>query len=145
MTGATASVEEEVGSLKELIAALTKEHRSFPTQLEEMREDLARSGDGSSLQREIEMRFFRLQDTLSGHMVTEEFEFYPVVADRGLLDETVSEIMQQHHEITAELERMGLSLRAKDVRGFRSALDALERTLRVHQPAEEEKVFPLVA
>ena len=40
---------------------------------------------------------------------------------------------------------MELTLRLKNVPEFKAALDDLERVLNVHHPAEEEKVFPLVA
>jgi len=53
--------------------------------------------------------------------------------------------MQQHHDLTASLGRMELALRLKNHEEFKSALDELNRVLKIHQPAEEEKVFPLVA
>ena len=40
---------------------------------------------------------------------------------------------------------MELALRLKNMQEFKSALDDLERVLNIHHPAEEEKVFPLVA
>ncbi|MGH9917536.1 MAG: hemerythrin domain-containing protein [Nitrososphaerales archaeon] len=86
----------------------------------------------------------KLQSDLTAHMVTEEFDFYPVLMERGLFDERVSTIMQQHHELSADLNRMEASLRAGEMREFKSALDALKSVLGVHHPAEEEKVFPLV-
>jgi hemerythrin superfamily protein len=135
------TVTEEVRSLRELVADLIREHRIFPQQIHQIKQDLL---DSTKLQ-EVAHRFVSLQSSLMGHMVTEEFDFYPVLAERGLFDETVSAIMQQHHEISADLTVMEVSLRARDLREFKLALDELEHILKVHQPAEEENVFPRVA
>ncbi len=134
------SVTEQVDSLQELVAALIREHRSFPLQIQGLNEGLKDNVDV----REVSCRFVKLQSDLTDHMVTEEFDLYPALMERGLFDETVSTIMQQHHELTADLNRMEASMRAGEMREFRSALGNLSRTLGVHQPAEEEKVFPLV-
>jgi Hemerythrin HHE cation binding domain len=135
------SMAEQVGSLQELVATLIREHRSFPLQIQGLDEGLTNNVDV----REVARHFVKLQSDLTAHMVTEEFDFYPVLMERGLFDETVSTIMQQHHELTADLNRMEVSLRAGEMREFKSALDDLSRALGVHQPAEEGKVFPLVA
>ncbi len=93
---------------------------------------------------EIAGSFVKLQSNLTAQMIT-EFDFYPVLMERGLFDETVSTIMQQHHELTNDLNLMEVSLRARELQEFKSALDDLSRVLGMHQPAEEEKVFTLVA
>ncbi len=86
--------------------------------------------------------FVKLQDTLTEHMLTEEFEVYPELMKRGLFTEETSAIMQQHHDLTAQLGQMELALRIGNLYEFKSILDTLERVLKDHQPAEEEKVFP---
>lgn len=132
-------VSEEIESIGGLVAKLESEHREFPSQVKELNDDLDSPSGFVSLTR----HFTCLQDRLTEHMVTEEFELYPVLMDRGLFDETVSTIMQQHHELTEQLNKMELALRVHDVHQFKLVLDEMEGTLHVHQPAEEEKVFPL--
>ena len=77
-------------------------------------------------------------------MLTEEFEVLPELMRKNLFDSTVSSIMQQHHDVTACLGKMGLSLRLWNLMEFKNALEELAAVLRSHHPAEEEKVFPLV-
>ena len=131
----------EVESIKKLVARLILEHSQFPPRIHELNDDLGNTSKPEALRE----HFIHLQDTLTEHMLTEEFEFYPELVRRNLFDETVSAIMQQHHEVTAALSKMELTLRLKNVPEFKAALDDLERVLNVHHPAEEEKVFPLVA
>lgn len=140
MSGADA-IAEEVEGIGALVARLIAEHRQFPMQVKRLNDDLGNPGDLNGLV----LHLARLQDTLTEHMLTEEFEFYPEIMKRGLFDETVSGIMQQHHNLTASLGRMEQALRLKNLEEFKSALDELNRVLKIHQPAEEEKVFPLVA
>ncbi len=141
MTATAASVVDELQEMGELVAKLMDEHRQFSVDVRELNGALDPPGSLEALR----VRFLHLQDALTEHMVVEEFEFYPELARRGLFDDTVSAIMQQHHELTASLNKMGLALRLGDLKEFKSALDDLERVLKVHQPAEEEKLFPLVA
>lgn len=108
-------------------------------QIQGLNEDLTNSAD----LREVTRLFVKLQSDLTAHMITEEFDIYPVLMERGLFDETVSTIMQQHHELSADLLVMELSLRAGGMREFGFALDNPSHVLGLHQPAEEEKVFPL--
>jgi hypothetical protein len=131
----------EVDAIKKLVARLIGEHRQFPPQVKGLNDDLGNPGDLAALGE----HFVHLQDSLTEHMLTEEFEFYPELVRRDLFDETVSGIMQQHHDVTAALSKMELALRLKNTQEFKSALDDLERVLNIHHPAEEEKVFPLVA
>lgn len=135
------TLSEQVDSLQELVATLIREHRSFPLQIRGLNDGLTNNVNLP----EIVSPFVKLQSDLTAHMITEEFDFYPVLMERGLFDETVSTIMQQHHELTNDLNLMEVSLRAGELQEFKSALDDLSRVLGVHQPAEEEKVFPLVA
>ena len=128
----------EVGSLRELVDKLVQEHRTFPLQIVIINGDLAHY----QAKKVLSEHFVRLQDALTGHMLTEEFEVYPELMKRGLFDEVTSMIMQQHHDLTASLGKMELALRIGNFNEFRAALDELEKVLRVHQPAEEEKVFP---
>ncbi len=135
------ALSEQVVSLQELVATLIREHRSFPLQIWGLNDGLTNNANLP----EIASGFVKLQSDLTAHMITEEFDFYPVLMERGLFDETVSAIMQQHHELTNDLNLMEVSLRAGELHGFKFALDDLSRVLGMHQPAEEEKVFPLVA
>ncbi len=128
-------------SINELVARLIREHSQFPPRIRELNDDLGNTSKPEALRE----HFIHLQDTLTEHMLTEEFEFYPELVRRNLFDETVSAIMQQHHEVTAALSKMELTLRLKNVPEFKASLDDLERVLNIHHPAEEEKVFPLVA
>lgn len=137
----TTSGTKEAESIKELVARLIREHRQFPPQVKGLNDDLGNLNNSEALTE----HFIHLKDALTEHMITEEFEFYPELVRRGLFDETVSAIMQQHHDVTAALSKMELTLRLKNVPEFKAALDDLERVLNVHHPAEEEKVFPLVA
>ena len=127
-------VRTEVSSLRALVDKLVREHREFPSQVEGLRSPHALKDLGGL--------FVRLQDDLTEHMLTEEFEVYPELMKKNRFDETTSMIMQQHHDLTASLGKMELALRIGNLPEFIAALDELDRVLRVHQPAEEEKVFP---
>lgn len=133
-------VADQVREIKELVARLIVEHRGFSTDVVELNGTLESTQEIEALA----SRFLHLQDGLTEHMVVEEFEFYPELVRRDLFDEEASEIMQQHHELTASLNSMEAALRLRNLEGFRSALEDLQRVLKVHQPAEEEKLFPLV-
>jgi hemerythrin superfamily protein len=128
----------EVSSIRELIDRLIQEHRAYPSQVEALNDALATP---ENLER-LNDHFVKLQDSLTEHMLNEEFEVYPELMKRGLFDETTSMIMQQHHDLTASLGKMELALRIRNLGEFRVALEELDKVLRVHQPAEEEKVFP---
>ena len=132
------TAESEASSIRELVERLIQEHRTFPSQVATLDEDLTRYRALTA----IGEHFVKLQDTLTEHMLTEEFEVYPELMKKGFFDEVTSMIMQQHHDLTASLGKMELALRIKNLSEFRAALEELDRVLRVHQPAEEEKVFP---
>lgn len=136
-----ASVAQELEEMQSLVARLVAEHRQFSVDVDALNGTLGSSRD----LRTLRSLFVRLQDGLTEHMVIEEFEFYPQLVKRDLFDDEASAIMQQHHDLTASLNKMELALRLGNLDGFKSALDDLDRVLRVHQPAEEEKLFPLVA
>jgi hemerythrin superfamily protein len=131
-------VAVEVSSIRELIDRLIQEHRAYPSQVKALNDALATP---ENLER-LSDHFVKLQDSLTEHMLNEEFEVYPELMKRGLFDETTSMIMQQHHDLTASLGKMELALRIRNLGEFRAALEELDKVLRVHQPAEEEKVFP---
>ena len=132
------TAKSEVSSLRELIDRLVQEHRAFPAQVGALNDDLARHRTLKALGE----HFVKVQDTLRVLMVTEVFEVFPEVMKKGLFDEVTSMIMQQHHDLTASLGKMELALRIRNLPEFRAALEDLDGVLRVHQPAEEEKVFP---
>ncbi len=133
-----ATVASELTSIRSLVERLVEEHRDFPRKVQGLRDELSRS----LVRKRLEGRFVELQDTLTGHMLAEEFEVYPELMKRGLFDQEISGIMQQHHDLTAQLGKMELALRIANFGEFRDALEKLEKVLRVHQPAEEERVFP---
>lgn len=120
------TVTEEVRSLQELVAELIREHRVFPQKIQQLNQGLA---DGTG-QQEVADRFVSVQNALTHHMVTEEFDFYPVLMERGLFDETVSAIMQQYHEISADLNGMEIALRVRDIKEFKVARRARTHTQR---------------
>ena len=137
----TAAVSAIVQDLHILIGRLEEEHRSFATDIEGLGN--AARGDGSSTSTLV-VPFTALSDSLTEHMLVEESEVYPAVMAGGLFDPSVSSIMQQHHDVAGSLSRMALALRNDGLGEFRIALEELSSVLRVHQPAEEEKVFPLL-
>lgn len=124
--------------LRSLVERLEAEHRKFASDIAELAQE-SRAGQETDLVREL---FVPLQDSLTEHMLLEEFEVYPELMRKNLFDQSISSIMQQHHDVTSSLGKMELSLRLKNVAEFKVALDGLAEVLRRHQPAEEEKVFP---
>lgn len=125
----------DVESLGALVDRLAQEHRVFASEIE-------RIGSISALEdmAELHQHFVSLQDGLTGHMLTEEFEVNPELVRRGIFDEEMSKIMRQHHDVTAALSKMELALRLRNLAEFRIALEELSRVLEVHHPAEEEKI-----
>ncbi len=134
------SESEQVQGLLEQIKRLLAEHRSYASELERLRGE-ARTGVATISLRD---HFTALQDSLTEHMLTEEFEIYPEVMKRDLFDSSISSIMQQHHDVTSCLGKMELSLRLGRAEEFLSAMEELVGVLCSHQPAEEEHVFPLI-
>jgi len=131
-------VAVDINSIRELIDRLIQEHRACPSQVKALNDALESPENLKSLND----HFVKLQDSLTEHMLAEEFEVYPELMKRGLFDEGTSMVMQQHHDLTASLGKMELALRIRNLIEFGAALDELDEVLRVHQPAEEEKVFP---
>ncbi len=135
----TVAVSERLWQLRALVKRLEREHRKFASDIGGLQEESRVDRDMEALRR----RFVELQDSLTEHMLTEEFEVYPELMRKNLFDQSISAIMQQHHDLTASLGKMELSLRLKNLAEFGASLDELAGILRSHQPAEEEKVFPL--
>ncbi|MDG6898842.1 MAG: hemerythrin domain-containing protein [Nitrososphaerota archaeon] len=131
---------EEVRGLAALVGRLVEEHRGYASDMEE----LGRLAEAEEKVETLRRPFASLQDRLTEHMLVEESEVYPEVMRRDHFDSTVSTVMQQHHDVTASLARMEFSLRIGKLPEFRSGLEGLSAVLRSHQPAEEEKVFPLL-
>lgn len=129
---------QEAHSIRELVARLIQEHLSYPLLIKAL--NVSPAGVRDML--DLNDHFVKLKDSLTEHMLSEEFEIYPELMRRGLFDEGTSTIMQQHHELTASLGKMELALRLGNLMEFTKALDELDSVLRLHQPAEEEKVFP---
>lgn len=89
MSDAT-SEAEEAESIKELVARLIREHRQFLPQVKGLNDDLGNLNNSEALTE----HFIHLKDTLTEHMLTEEFEFYPELVRRDLFDENANAIMQ---------------------------------------------------
>lgn len=132
----TVAVSEHLQELRALVTKLELEHKQFASDIETMQANLE---EVESIRRS----FVPLQDSLTEHMLEEEFEVYPELMRKNLFDLSTSAIMQQHHDVTASLGKMELSLRLVNMEEFKAALDQLTAVLRSHQPAEETKVFPL--
>ena len=133
------AVTERVQELRALVARLEEEHRTFASEIGSLQGEVRSSGETEGLR----APFVSLQDALTGHMLLEEFEVYPELARKGLFDSSISTIMQQHHDVSSCLGKMELSLRLRSIAEFKAALEELAAVLRLHQPAEEEEIFPL--
>ncbi len=101
----------ELGTIGELIKKLVAEHRDFSSQTERLDRSLRESQTFHQLS-EI---FTPLKEALIDHMLVEETEIFPEVSARGLFSERVSEIMQQHLDITAALDRMKFAIHGKNL------------------------------
>ena len=132
----TIAATERPEEIRDLVGRLEEEHRKFGS-------DLVGLERGQMVADALKKLFVPLQDALIGHMLTEEFEVYPELMRRDIFDQSVSSIMQQHHEVTSFLGKMELSLRLENFSEFEAALEGLSRVLQKHQPAEENRVFPL--
>jgi iron-sulfur cluster repair protein YtfE (RIC family) len=135
----TVAVPEHLQELRALVERLIGEHRKYASDMEVLNSEV-QEGTVEMLREP----FTSLQDSLTEHMLVEEFEVYPELMRKNLFDSSVSSIMQQHHDVTSCLGKMELSLRLGNLAEFRSALEGLAVVLRSHHPAEEERVFPLV-
>lgn len=138
MTSLTPQGQNE--SLSSLVRRLVQEHRDFSGKEKKLRQTMNDDSELSTLRQ----TFYPLRESLIEHMLVEETDIFPEVSNRGLFDERISEIMQQHLEITAALDEMRFSLSRKDFQKLMSAFDDLVRVMHTHFPAEEKEVFPLV-
>jgi hypothetical protein len=134
-----ASLSDHSQELHALVKRLEGEHRQYPVDISELQKETLSQSEAGRLQG----LFTFFQDNLTEHMLLEEFEVYPELMRKNLLDPDISSIMQQHHDVTFFLGKMELSLRLHNLTEFKLALDELAEVLRLHQPVEEEKVFPL--
>lgn len=136
----TVAASEQLQELRTLVKRLVEQHRQYASDIEGLNAEV----QAEEATEKLKEPFTSLQDGLTEHMLTEEFEVYPELMRRNLFDSTVSSIMQQHHDVTACLGKMELSLRLGNLTEFKNALEDLATVLRSHHPAEEEKVFPFV-
>lgn len=136
----TLATESQKESLSSLVGKLIEEHRDFADKEERLNRRIGEDFDFSSLAE----TFLPLREALIEHMLVEETEIFPEVSNRGLLNERISEIMQQHLDLTAALDEMRFSLHRKDLEKLRVAFDNLVRVMHTHFPAEEKEVFSLV-
>ncbi len=131
----------ELGTIGELIKKLVAEHRDFSSQTERLDRSLRESQTFHQLS-EI---FTPLKEALIDHMLVEETEIFPEVSARGLFSERVSEIMQQHLDITAALDRMKFAIHGKNLGAAGEAFNELLSAMKIHFPAEESEVFSLLS
>ena len=134
------AASEQLQELRKLVERLAEQHREYASELDGLNAKV----QADEAVEELKGPYTSLQDSLTEHMLTEEFEVYPELMRKNLFDSTVSSIMQQHHDVTACLGKMELSLRLRNLTEFNNALEELAAVLCSHHPAEEEKVFPLV-
>jgi iron-sulfur cluster repair protein YtfE (RIC family) len=127
--------------LKELVQKLLGEHRDFSSQTAEITQSI----DDAAAFARISKVFVPLREALIEHMLVEESEIFPEVSRRGLFTERISEIMQQHLDITAALENMRFALHGKNLNALKSAFEELSTVMKLHFPAEESEVFPLIS
>lgn len=130
----------ETQGLGSIIRRLLEEHREFSSQAQNLGQSIEESRAFDKL-REI---FSPLKEQLTDHMLVEESEIFPEVSRRGLFDEKVSEIMQQHLDITAALDKMKFALHRGDVEEFQGGFNDLSNMIDLHFPAEEKEVFSLL-
>ena len=135
------SIIAEVGTLGTLVQRLMREHRDFASQTRKLDEDIASQ---SPVYQDITEIFATLRQDLIDHMLVEETEIFPEVSNRGLFNERISEIMQQHLDITAALDTMKFAIHAKDLEELRTGFNELCTIMNLHFPAEEKEVFSLV-
>ena len=135
------NITEEVGTLGALVQRLMREHRDFALQTNKLGKSIESENSVFSELAEI---FSALKQDLTDHMLVEETEIFPEVSNRGFFNERVSEIMQQHLDITASLDEMKFALHGKDLQAIRSSFTELCEIMNLHFPAEEKEVFSLV-
>jgi hemerythrin len=130
----------QVETLGMLVDRLRKEHKDFSSQTDSL---ARRIKEMQTFDQIIEI-FAPLKDALVDYILTEETEIFPEVSRRGLFSERISEIMQQHVDITAALDKMKFGLRGKNIGDLQEAFDELSAIMKLHFPAEEKEIFPLV-
>ncbi|MGI0083500.1 MAG: hypothetical protein ACREBQ_00290 [Nitrososphaerales archaeon] len=136
----TSLEEEKMESLKRLVQKLLEEHHGFSSQVHGLKQGIEDSATFDS----ISDSFLPLRDALIEHMLVEESEIFPEVSRRGLFDERISEIMQQHLDITASLDNMRRALHHKNLGELRLVFAKLDSVMNDHFPAEGRQVFALV-
>lgn len=135
------ALERLVSPLRALIERLVKEHRTFADQNESLTRMVTEEDEATP---ELTQLFYTLRDGLLEHIHVEEAQIYPDLKEHGQFDSLVEMIMQQHEELKEALQLMEEALNAKDIESMWEALILLTDILGVHQPAEEEVVFPMI-
>ena len=126
-------------SLRALVKRLLEEHRDFSSKVHILNESI----DDFELSK-ISKVFVPFREALIEHMLVEESEIFPEVSRLGFFDERISEIMQQHVDITAALDEFRFSMHRKNLQDIKNAFDELVRLMNIHFPAEEKEVFMLI-
>lgn len=131
---------QEVERLRALVQSLLNEHREFSAQTSSLNQGIS-EGETSSQLMEI---FSPLREELMNHMLTEESEIFPEVSRRGYFTERISEIMQQHLDITALLDAMKFAISRGNWNDLREAFHELSVAMNLHFVLEEKEVFSLL-
>lgn len=131
--------QEQFSSLKKLVRTLIDEHRDFSSKVESLNNSISDSQLDA-----IKEIFVPLHESLIGHMLLEETEIFPEVSRLSLFDERISEIMQQHVDITAALDEFRFSIHRKNLNDIKEAFDELVGLMNMHFPSEEKEVFTLI-
>ena len=126
-------------SPRALVKRLLEEHRDFSSKVHILNESI----DDFELSK-ISKVFVPFREALIEHMLVEESEIFPEVSRLGFFDERISEIMQQHVDITAALDEFRFSMHRKNLQDIKNAFDELVRLMNIHFPAEEKEVFTLI-
>ena len=126
-------------SLRALVKRLLEEHRDFSSKVHILNQSI----DDFELSKISEV-FVPFREALIEHMLVEESEIFPEVSRLGFFDERISEIMQQHVDITAALDEFRFSMHRKNLQDIKNAFDELVRLMNIHFPAEEKEVFTLI-
>ena len=135
------TLQELVSPLRQLVEKLILEHHTFADQNEVL---VRTAADSDMVTPEMYQLLSSLRDGLMQHIVEEESKIYPDLKRRNQFDNLVAMIMQQHEELKASLRQIEAALDARDTEALRDALTLFTEILSVHQPAEEDVVFPMV-
>lgn len=103
---------------------------------------LCREVDGAAPLDDLRRLFGQLASTLHHHHRIEEAVLFPAVG--RISGEFPAELVSDHRELTAAIDRAARSLEGADREEVRAALAALETSLEDHLIREESRVIPIL-